>query len=174
MSSYKLKILLCGPAAVGKTSLIHRFIKSKFASDYKLTVGVDILTKEVEYQPGKIATLSIWDIGGQERFSFIRTTFYKGSSGALLVFDLSRAATWDSIQNWRAEVKQFAGPIPFVLIGNKVDLIAEVGEVIDRDDCQEYAESEESIYIETSAKDGTNVDDAFVKLTQLIISKNEG
>ncbi len=61
MSTYKLKILLCGPAAVGKTSLIYRFIKSKFASEYKLTVGVDILTKEVDYAPGESATLSIWD-----------------------------------------------------------------------------------------------------------------
>ncbi len=174
MSSYKLKILLCGPAAVGKTSLIHRFIKSKFDRDYKLTVGVDILTKEVEYAPGQIATLSIWDIGGQERFSFIRTTFYKGASGVLLVFDLSRSATWDSVKNWRAEVRQFAGDIPFVLIGNKVDLIAEVGEVIDRDECREYAEDEDSIYIETSAKEGTNVDESFTELTKLIVAVNEG
>ena len=173
MSTYKLKILLCGPAAVGKTSLIHRFIKSKFATDYKLTVGVDILTKEVEYEPGKTATLSIWDIGGQERFSFIRTTFYKGASGVLLVFDLSRAATWDSIKNWRDEVTQFAGNVPFVLIGNKVDLIAEVGEVIDREECKKYAEEEGSIYVEASAKTGVNVDESFTTLTKLIISKNQ-
>jgi small GTP-binding protein len=172
MSTYKLKILLCGPAAVGKTSLIHRFIKSKFSVDYKLTVGVDILTKEVEYEPGKTATLSIWDIGGQERFSFIRTTFYKGASGVLLVFDLSRAATWDAIKNWRDEVTQFAGNVPFVLIGNKVDLIPEVGEVIDRNECKRYAEEESSIYVETSAKTGINVDEAFTTLTKLIISKN--
>lgn len=174
MSTYKLKILLCGPAAVGKTSLIHRFIKSKFERDYKLTVGVDILTKNVEYAAGKTATLSIWDIGGQERFSFIRTTFYKGASGALLVFDLSRSSTFGSIKNWRAEVSQFAGDIPFVLIGNKLDLIPEVGEVIDRDECREYAEDEGSIYIETSAKDGTNVDEAFIELTRLIVAKSEG
>ncbi|MCF2141196.1 MAG: GTP-binding protein [Candidatus Lokiarchaeota archaeon] len=174
MSIYKLKILLCGPAAVGKTSLIHRFIKSKFERDYKLTVGVDILTKNVEYAAGKTATLSIWDIGGQERFSFIRTTFYKGASGALLVFDLSRSSTFGSIKNWRAEVNQFAGDIPFVLIGNKLDLIPEVGEVIDRDECRDYAEDEGSIYIETSAKDGTNVDEAFIELTRLIVAKSEG
>lgn len=174
MSNYKLKILLCGPAAVGKTSLIHRFIKSKFDRDYKLTVGVDILTKDVEYAPGQVATLSIWDIGGQERFSFIRTTFYKGASGVLLVFDLTRSATWDSVQNWRDEVKQFAGDIPFVLIGNKVDLIPEVGEVIDTDECKDYAEDEDSIYIETSAKTGENVDEAFVELTKRIVARNEG
>lgn len=163
---------MCGPAAVGKTSLIQRFIKSRFQSDYKLTVGVDILTKEVEYEAGKMATLSIWDIGGQERFSFIRTTFYKGASGVLLVFDLSRAATWDAIKNWRAEVKQFAGDIPFVLIGNKVDLIADVGEVVDRDECRRYAEEQNSIYIEASAKDGTNVDESFHELTRRIIAQH--
>ena len=139
-----------------------------------MTVGVDILTKDVTYAAGQVATLSLWDIGGQERFSFIRTTFYKGASGVLLVFDLSRAATWDSVQNWRKEIKQFAGDIPFILIGNKKDLVSEVGEVIDTDDCEEYAEQEKSIYIETSAKDGTNVDEAFVELTRRIVAHNEG
>lgn len=173
MSSYKLKILLVGPAAVGKTSLIHRFIKSRFQKDYKLTVGVDILTKDVEFAAGRTATLSIWDIGGQERFSFIRTTFYKGAQGVLLVFDLSRAATFDAVKNWRKEVKQFAGDIPFILIGNKKDLLKQVGQVIDPEEAQEYAEDENSIYIETSAKDGTMVDEAFVELTRLIIARSE-
>ena len=65
MSSFKLKVLLTGAAAVGKTSLVQRFIKNRFAANYKLTVGVDILTKDVEFRDGEIATLSIWDIGGQ-------------------------------------------------------------------------------------------------------------
>jgi small GTP-binding protein len=171
-SSYKLKVLLCGPAGVGKTSLIHRFIKSRFQTDYKLTVGVDILTKDVELANSQIATLSIWDIGGQERFSFIRSTFYKGAAGVLLVFDLSRAATWDDIKNWRAEVKQFAGDIPFVLIGNKLDLLQDVGEVIDRNECREYAESQGSTYIETSAKTNIAVDEGFILLTENIINKH--
>ena len=170
-SSYKLKVILCSPAGCGKTELIMRFIKSKFQTDYKLTVGVDILTKDVELANDSICTLSIWDIGGQERFSFIRSTFYKGAAGALLVFDLSRAATWDEIKNWRAEVKQFAGDIPFVLIGNKLDLLADVGEVIDRDEARAYAESQGSVYIETSAKDNTNVADAFHTLTKRIIGQ---
>lgn len=169
--TYKLKILLVGPAAVGKTSLIQRFIKSKFQQDYKLTVGVDILTKEVEYEPGKTAVLSIWDIGGQERFAFIRTTFYKGASGVLLVFDLSRAATWESIMTWYQETRQFAGNIPFVLIGNKADLLEEVGEQINQEECQKFAEEKGSIYIAASAKAGKNVDESFLELTKRIIHK---
>jgi small GTP-binding protein len=169
MSSFKLKVLLTGAAAVGKTSLVQRFIKNRFQANYKLTVGVDILTKDVEFRQGEIATLSIWDIGGQQRFEFIRSTFYKGAAGTLLVFDLTREQTYTEIRKWLTEIRQFAGPIPFVLIGNKADLIEDVGVVIDRDEARSFAESEGSIYIETSAKTGINVEEAFTELTRRII-----
>jgi len=170
MSSFKLKVLLTGAAAVGKTSLVQRFIKNRFAANYKLTVGVDILTKDVEFKQGEVATLSIWDIGGQQRFEFIRSTFYKGAAGALLVFDLTREQTYIEVRKWLTEIRQFAGQdIPFVLIGNKYDLLEDVGEVIDRDEAKALAESEGSIYIETSAKTGINVDGAFTELTRRII-----
>ncbi|KKK44703.1 hypothetical protein LCGC14_0597500 [marine sediment metagenome] len=170
MSSFKLKVLLTGAAAVGKTSLVQRFIKQRFQANYKLTVGVDILTKDVEFKPSEIATLSIWDIGGQQRFEFIRSTFYKGAAGALLVFDLTREQTYTETRKWLTEIRQFAGEsIPFVLIGNKADLVEDVGTVIDRDEALSFAESEGSIYIESSAKTGINVDESFSELTRRII-----
>ena len=170
MSSFKLKVLLTGAAAVGKTSLVQRFIKNRFAANYKLTVGVDILTKDVEFRQSEIATLSIWDIGGQQRFEFIRSTFYKGAAGALLVFDLTREQTYIETRKWLTEIRQFAGQnIPFVLCGNKLDLLEDVGEVIDRAEAKAFAESEGSIYIETSAKTGISVDESFTELTRRII-----
>ncbi len=170
MSSFKLKIILTGAAAVGKTELVQRFIKNRFAANYKLTVGVDILTKDVEFRSGEIATLSIWDIGGQQRFEFIRSTFYKGAAGAMLVFDLTREQTYVETRKWLSEIKQSAGEnIPFVLIGNNVDLVEDVGVVIDREEARRFAESEGSIYIETSSKTGKHVDESFTELTRRII-----
>ena len=109
MSNYKLKIILVGTAAVGKTSIVQRFIKNRFDVNYKLTTGADILTKDVELRPGEIATLSIWDLGGQQRFDFIRSTFYKGAAGVLSVFDLTRETTYIEAKKRLSDILQYAG-----------------------------------------------------------------
>jgi len=170
MSSFKFKIILTGAAAVGKKRLVQKFIKNRFAANYKLTVGVDILTKDIEFRPGEIATLSIWDIGGQQRFEFLRSTFYKGSAGAILIFDLTREQTYIETRKWLTEIRQFAGEnIPFVLIGNKADLVGDVSAVIDRDEVRKFVKNEGGIYFETSTKTGVHVDESFTELTRRII-----
>jgi len=171
---WSFKVILIGPAAVGKTSLLKRFISNKFSENLAATLGVDYLNKELKFSPNSIARLTIWDIGGQERFKFLRNTFYRGANGALIVFDLTRAKTYKGIKDWVYEMRQLTEEnIPFVLIGNKCDLFDDIGPVVDSEDAQRFAESEGNIYIETSAKTGENVEDAFIKLTHRMANREE-
>ena len=169
MSSFKLKVLLTGAATAGKTSLILKVVKNRFQADYKLTVGVDILTKNVEYREGEVATLSIWDIGAQQRFEFIRSTFYKGVAGALLVFDLTREQTYNETIEWLTEIRQITGPIPFVLIGNNVHSLKLTETAVIREEAREFARKEGGIYIETSPTSIDIIEEAFHELTRRII-----
>lgn len=158
-----LKVLLLGDPAVGKTSLIKRFVKGKFKSDYKMTIGVDIMSKTIILENDTV-NLSIWDIAGQDRFRVFRNIFYNGASGALLVFDITRRATFEHIETWLTELNNFCKKnLPAILIGNKVDLsnMREVG----REEAIKLAQRINTPYIETSAKTGEEVDTAFKELT---------
>ena len=169
MSYYRFKMVLIGAGAVGKTSLVKRFVDGAFDTSYNVTIGVDFLTKDVDIN-GQEVKLTIWDIGGQDRFKFMRNRFYDGAHGALLIFDLSRADTYREIQKWLSDFRAFAGEeVPFILVGNKADLIEDIGEVVERKEAKSFAEGEGSIYIDTSAKTGDNVEEAFQKLTRLMI-----
>lgn len=164
------KCIIIGPAAVGKSSLMRRFVENKFSINYNFTIGVDFLSKTVEYEKNQFAKLSLWDVGGQERFKVLRRSFYEGTHGAMLVFDISRANTFSKMKDWLTDLRSIIKEkIPIVLLGNKSDLIPDIGEVIDRDKPKKFAELEKSVYIETSAKTGDNVENAFVELTRTML-----
>ncbi|MHA1238067.1 MAG: Rab family GTPase [Candidatus Odinarchaeia archaeon] len=164
-----LKVLLLGDPAVGKTSLITRFVKGKFKREYKITIGVDIMSKTIALED-KIVNLSIWDIAGQDRFKAFRNIFYNGASGALIVFDITRKSTFDNLKSWLDELKQFCkSEVALVLIGNKADL-SELREVEGKN-AVSLAEKLNAPYIETSAKTGDEVDNAFKTLTIRILNK---
>jgi small GTP-binding protein len=174
MPGFSFKVIIIGPPAVGKTSLLNRFVHNEFDMSYKLTLGVDFLTKTVEYEPSQLAKLQIWDIGAQERFKFLHRSFYDGAFGALVVFDLSRQQTFSGMKTWISEMHSILGAdIPKVIIGNKSDLIPEIGRVIDRDDIEEYTKNQGCVFIETSAKTGENVENAFQKITHRMIKRME-
>jgi len=179
MIIFKFKILLLGPAAVGKTSVLHRFVSNDFKKDYASTIGVKFLTKELKLHLDKAsddeAQLSLWDVGGQPRFLDLRTTFYRGANGALLVFDLTRENTLEELEVWHAEMtKVLAKEIPFALIGNKLDLTKKKDLKIISNKAKKFAKSKNSIYIETSAKTGKNVEKAFLELTLLTAVREGG
>lgn len=172
MLLYAFKVILIGPGAVGKTSLLHRFVENKFSFRYKLTIGADFLSKVIKGFPKSDTTckLQIWDIGGQDRYKFLRASFFDGADGAMLVFDLTRWHTFEELNEWLTDLREFAGEnVPFALIGNKADLLGEIGGDYDKEGAKLFAKEEKGFFIETSAKTGDNVEIAFKDLTQKII-----
>ena len=173
IADFTFKVIVAGPAAVGKTSLIRRFVENQFSFSYKSTIGVDFLAKSIRLEDDKIVKLSLWDIGGQARFKFLRRNFYEGTHGAILVFDLSRANTFPKMKDWLNDMRSIIEhKIPFIILGNKSDLISEVGEVIDTGEPKKFTEQEESFYLETSAKTGNNVEQAFNELIKQMLKSN--
>ena len=168
MSSFKLKVILIGRDLV-KNRLIQRIIKNRFAANYKLTVGVDILTKDVEFELNEFATLSLWDIGSQQRFEFIRSTFYKGAAGIILFFDLTKEETFTEVQNWFTEIIQTTGNRPFLLIGNFVNLLKQENNVLFRREARGFANNEGGLYIETSPNEIDIVEMAICTFIRRII-----
>merc|ERR1712070_1194819 len=121
-----LKVIILGDSGVGKTSLMHQYVSKKFSNQYKATIGADFLTKEVQVED-RLVTMQIWDTTGQERFQSLGVAFYRGADCCVLVYDITEAKSFDSLDSWRDEFLIQAGPrspeqFPFVLLGNKADL----------------------------------------------------
>jgi small GTP-binding protein len=167
---YTLKINLLGDGAVGKTSLLLRYTQQLFRSESRLTIGVEFLSKTMEIDSKRIK-LQIWDIGGQEQFRFLMTTYVKGSNGALLLFDLTRRDTFESLPSWLDEMRKenpYDYNFPLILIGNKADL-SKLREV-STEEAIGFAKFENCLgYIETSAKTGENVEKTFELLVVFLL-----
>lgn len=153
------KICMLGGFAVGKTSLVSRFVTSMFSDTYLTTVGVKIDKKSVAAR-GNEVDLIIWDIYGEDEFQKMRTSYLRGASGYLLVADVTRRATLDTAQALHALVEQTIGPIPFTLVLNKTDLL----DRWDLDDAVVEQLKKRWRVVQTSAKTGDHVDEAFVDL----------
>ncbi|MHA1978951.1 MAG: Rab family GTPase [Candidatus Hodarchaeales archaeon] len=169
-----LKILLLGDGAVGKTSLILRFIENKFKEEYSVSLGVDFLTKKIHFidEDGttRSVSLQVWDIAGQARHVSYSHLYLKGALGALYVFDLTRKETLDQIQNrWQIQALKASPKHIGILIGNKADL--KRNRAISKSHLSQIAASMHVIdLIETSAKTGENVNEAFQRLTTEILN----
>ena len=163
-----MKIVVCAPAGVGKTELLDRITKSKFQTDYKLTVGVDIRTIDIELE-NEVYVLSVWDLGCTDRFEFVRSTFYKNADGAILIFDPEQPDTWNGLIEWRKELYQHAGQIPFLLVANKSELIEEHENDTEANFPREYANSENGIYVQVDMQNYYALTKGLEELVQKII-----
>lgn len=165
---YTFKILLVGPEGVGKRNLTQRFCYDVFDPQDKLTVGVDFYVKTVELL-GKKIKLQIWDVAGEERFRFLLPTYTLGANAAMIIYDITKFKTIDQMNNWIQTIREKAGDIPIMLIGNKLDL--EDSRELKREKGIEIVkEFNLSSYSEISTKTGQNVEKIFEALTESVIN----
>jgi Ras-related protein Rab-6A len=165
---YRFKVVLIGNEAVGKTSLILRYINHTFSENYIATLGVNFLTKDLALD-GEDTRLIIWDIGGQETWKAKLPLYLKGADGAIIVFDLTRPLTFIAVEDWLIKLKSIAGEtIPFILVGNKNDL-ADLHKVKDKDVKRFLKKHDHSFFYKSSAKTGENVETFFATIANEII-----
>ncbi|XP_073148224.1 ras-related protein RABA5b-like [Henckelia pumila] len=166
---YLFKIVVIGDSAVGKSNLLSRFARDEFDHHSKATIGVEFQTQVVEVD-GKEVKAQVWDTAGQERFRAVTSAYYRGAVGALIVYDISRKPTFESIKRWLDELNTHCDTaVARMLVGNKCDLenIREVS--VEEGKC--FAEEEGLFFIETSALDSTNVRKSFEIVIREIYDK---
>ncbi|XP_068658666.1 ras-related protein RABA6b-like [Aristolochia californica] len=159
---YLFKAVMIGDSAVGKSNLLSRFARDDFRLDSKPTIGVEFACRNVRIGD-KLVKAQIWDTAGQERFRAITSSYYRGALGALLVYDVTRRITFENLPKWIRELRELADPtLVIALVGNKSDLVhmREVGE----EEGKSLAEREELCFMETSALENRNVEDAFLQM----------
>ena len=178
-----LKIVLIGDGGVGKTAIREKYLGHGFKSQYVMTIGADFAMQD-DIVNGRKLRYQIWDLAGQDRFDGVRNVYYRAARGALLVFDVTRPDSYFNIPKWVKEVWGYngQGKIPIVLVANKIDLRESEQETISPDQGRMMAEkltkltSQEGFachYIETSAKTGEKVQDAFSLLSENILNLAE-
>ncbi|MFX1307423.1 MAG: Rab family GTPase [Promethearchaeota archaeon] len=156
---YTLKIIIIGEPAVGKTSLVKKFISGQFSKDYRSSIGTNIFAKKIKLENDIDTSLQLWDIAGQERWTNMRHLYYAGAKGVIIVGDLTRRSTFDQIERfWVPDVNKYCNLAPILLLANKCDLESQISntEIIS------VGERINALSIfNTSAKTGENVESAF-------------
>jgi len=153
------KTVLVGDSGVGKTNILSRYTRDEFCIETKSTVGVEFGTRKIKIKNTNVK-IQIWDTAGQERYKSITNAYYKGAKGSMVVFDISKRDTFNSVDRWIGELRQYAdAEISILLIGNKADL----GELrqVSQEEARAKAEQYGLAYIETSALHASNIDKAF-------------
>lgn len=167
--NFVFKVVLIGESGVGKSNLLSRFTKNEFSHDSRTTIGVEFSTRTVQLDNFTIKA-QIWDTAGLERYRAITSAYYRGAVGALLVYDICKLSSYESAERWLKELYDHADPnIVVMLVGNKKDLdnLRAVSAV----DAQDFADKRGLMFMETSALDSTNVENAFHKVLAAIQTK---
>ncbi len=144
--------------------MVLRYTEDTFKENYLMTIGSNFSAKSEKFPeyPHLNIKLQIWDLAGQKHFSFVRPPFYRGASGIIYVFDLTRRSSFANLPNWKEEVEKVVGEKPSILVGNKLDLANQGNREIALHDGESLKNELNTLsYYETSAKEGTNINDVF-------------
>ncbi|RLI50907.1 MAG: hypothetical protein DRO73_01715 [Candidatus Thorarchaeota archaeon] len=169
--SYLFKVMIIGEGAVGKTTLVNRYVTGSFERDYKTTIGSQFAVKlthifppESEYAVG--IKIQAWDVAGQARFAAVRKMYYSGAAGVILVFDVTRRRSFTELEKWVKEADESIGTrVPMIVVGNKIDL---PDRMVSSEEARKWAEEHGFLYMESSAKTGEGVADMFTVLAELM------
>ncbi|XP_014097130.1 ras-related protein Rab-43 isoform X3 [Bactrocera oleae] len=161
---FLFKVVLIGDCGTGKTCIVDRFKTGNFIERHGNTIGVDFSMKTVNIEEKQVK-LQIWDTAGQERFRTITQSYYRSANGVIIVYDITKRSSFSNLQKWIEEVRRYtASNVLLILIGNKSDLDEE--REVDFEEAKQMCQyiPEILFVMETSAKQNTNVEDAFVCL----------
>ena len=167
LQELKLKLLLIGDTAVGKTCMILKYTDDKFPEAHISTIGVEYKSHILKTDKYKI-TLNIWDTSGQERFRSITKSFFTNTNGVLFVYDITNLKSFENVKNWIKDSEMF-GKYDSILCGNKLDLNNK--REVQFDTLKEYGIKQKMPVIETSAKEGTNIKEAFKMMVDQILKE---
>lgn len=163
---YLFKLLLIGDSGVGKSCLLLRFADDTYTESYISTIGVDFKIRTIDLD-GKTIKLQIWDTAGQERFRTITSSYYRGAHGIIVVYDTTDLESFNNVKQWLHEIDRYASDnVNKLLVGNKSDLTSK--RAVSFDQAKEFADSLGIEFIETSAKNATNVEKAFLMMASQI------
>ncbi|KAF5284645.1 hypothetical protein FQR65_LT13476 [Abscondita terminalis] len=160
------KLLIIGDSGVGKSSLLLRFADNTFSGSYITTIGVDFKIRTVTID-GQRIKLQIWDTAGQERFRTITSTYYRGTHGVIVVYDVTNGESFANVKRWLHEIEQNCDVVNRILVGNKNDCPDR--KVVLTEDAKRFADTMGIQLFETSAKDNINVEEMFVSVTRLVL-----
>ncbi|CAL9692891.1 unnamed protein product [Knipowitschia caucasica] len=166
----QFKLVLLGESAVGKSSLVLRFVKGQFHEFQESTIGAAFLTQTVCLDDTTVK-FEIWDTAGQERYHSLAPMYYRGAQAAIVVYDITNTDTFTRAKNWVKELQRQASPnIVIALAGNKADLSQKRN--VDFQEAQAYADDNSLLFMETSAKTAVNVNEIFMAIAKKL-PKNE-
>ena len=173
-NNYELlyKVIIIGDTCVGKSNILSRYLKDEFREDSKSTVGVELGTKFLKIK-GTGAKLQIWDTAGQERYRSITSSYYKGSHGCFIVYDITSETSFENVDKWFEQAqKEASKDVSIILVGNKCDLENE--RKVSKEKGEEKAKNFNCPFFETSALSKIKIDDIFNEMVNNIFERTEG